>query len=281
MSPPQLSGDAPVFDVLHPVAVGVFVFGGIEFYLVVHYRLQCDLGEMFHFEKPLHREFRLDDDIGTLGISHFIVIVFDFFEQSCFFEVYGDLFPHVETVLTYIHAAGFTDCSVVVENIDDGQIIFFAQHIVVYVVGRGNFQAARSEFDVYIVVHNDGYGTAYQRNDDPFPFEIAVTRVVGIDAYSGITENRLRTCRGDNDIFIGLTLDHVAEVVELAVFFFIDHLFVRECRESLRVPVYHAYTAVDKSLVEEVDKYFDDTAAAGLVHRKGCAVPVARSPQPA
>ena len=38
VTPPELAGDTPVFDVLKPVAVGVLVFGRIENDLVVHYR---------------------------------------------------------------------------------------------------------------------------------------------------------------------------------------------------------------------------------------------------
>ena len=257
------------------MTVGIFVFGGVELDVVVHNRFEGDLGEVFHFEEPLHRKFGLDNDVGTFGVSHLVVIVFDLFEQTGLFKVYGNLPAHVEAVLAYIHAAGFADGAVVVENIDDRQVVFLAQHIVVDIVGGGYFQTAGTEFDVDIVVHDDGHGAAYQRYDDPFAFEVAVARVVGVDTHGRIAQYGFGTGGGHDDVFVGLTLYHVAEVVELAVFFFIDNLFVGEGGERLRVPVYHAHAAVDESLVEKVDKYLDDAAAAGLVHGEGGAVPVA------
>ena len=66
MSPPQLAADAPVLDILQPIAVGVLVFLREELYLVVHHRRQGEVGEMLHLQEPLRGEFRLDRHIGAL-----------------------------------------------------------------------------------------------------------------------------------------------------------------------------------------------------------------------
>ena len=105
---------------------------------------------MLHLEEPLHRQFRFDHNVGTFRISYLISIGFYFFEQSGSFEVFLYLFTNIETVHTDIHTGSFAQCTVVIENIDTRQVVFFTQHIVVYIMGRGYFQTTRTEFDVYI-----------------------------------------------------------------------------------------------------------------------------------
>ena len=61
----------------------------------------------------------------------------------------------------------------------------------------------------------------------------------------------------------------------MALLLFIDDLLGREGGEGLRIPVYHAQTAIDKALVVEVDEDLDNALGTLLVHRKGRAVPVA------
>ena len=66
MTPPQLTADTPVFDILQPVAIGVLIFLGVELYVVVHDRCEGDVGKVLHLEEPLCRELRLDGHIGAL-----------------------------------------------------------------------------------------------------------------------------------------------------------------------------------------------------------------------
>ena len=68
----------------------------------------------------------------------------------------------------------------------------------------------------------------------------------------------------------------ILEVVEFRLFVFIYYLFVAEGSLCLRIPVHHAQSAVDISLVVEIDKNLDDTLRTLLVHGECRAVPVAR-----
>ena len=71
----------------------------------------------------------------------------------------------------------------------------------------------------------------------------------------------------------------IAEIVELAVFFLVDHFLVAEGSERSRVPVHHADTAVDEAFVEQIDKHTDNALRADFVHCERCAAPVAGSTQ--
>ena len=276
MSPPQLTADTPVFDVFHPVTVGILVFCRVEFQIVVHYRRQCHICEMLHLEEPLHRQFRFDHNVGTFRISYLISIGFYFFEQSGSFEVLLDLLTNIETVHADIHTGSFAQCTVVIENIDTRQVVFFTQHIVVYIMGRGYFQTTRTEFDVYIIILNHRNDTVYQRNDHFLSFQPFVLRVVRIDTHSRITHNCFRTgCCNNRVATFRITFYFIAEVIQFSVFFLIDYFFVRKGSQGFRVPVYHANAPVDQSFIEQIDKYLDYTFATFLIHSESSTIPVA------
>ena len=50
-----------------------------------------------------------------------------------------NLLTNIETVHTDIHTGSFTQCTVVVENVNAGQIVLFTQHIVIHVMSRSHF----------------------------------------------------------------------------------------------------------------------------------------------
>ena len=275
MSPPQLAADTPVFDVLHPVAVCILIFGRIEFQLIVHYRRQCHIGKMLHFEEPLHRQFRFDHYIGTFRVTYFICVGFCLFEQSGSIEIFLYLLADVETVHTDIQSGSFAQCSVIVEDVDAGQIILFTQHIVIYVVGRSYFQTTGTELNVHIIVLDDRDNTVYQRNDYFLSFQPCVLGVVGVDTHCRIAHDCFGTGRCYYCIAaFRITFHLIAEIEQFSVLFLVDHFFVRKGSQRFRVPVYHTDTTVNQSFVVQVYKYFQYAFAAFLIHSKGGAVPV-------
>ena len=48
MAPPELAADAPVLDVLHPVAVGILELRRVKTDLVIHHRIEGGLSEAIH-----------------------------------------------------------------------------------------------------------------------------------------------------------------------------------------------------------------------------------------
>ena len=278
MSPPQLTADAPVLDVLHPVAIGVFVFRRIELDVVVHHRFERDLRQVLHFEKPLHRQLRLNDHVGTFRIAHLVGVGLDLLEQAGLLQVLFDLTAHVEAVHAHIHAGSLADGAVVVEDVNGFQVEFFAQHVVVDVVGRRYLEATRTKLDIDIVVFDDRDFAAYQGHHHFFAFEVLVLGVVGVDTHGGIAHNRFGTGGRHNGIPL-LAYDFIAQVVEFAVLFLVNHLFVGEGGQGLGVPVDHAHAAVDQAFVVQIAEDLDDAFGTGLVHRETGAVPIARCAQ--
>ena len=175
------------------------------------------------------------------------------------------------------------------------------QHIVVGVVGRSHLQATRTEFDIHVAVLDDGNHTAHQRHDHLAALQPLVLRVLGVDTHGGITHDGLRTGGSHHsvvallilmdDVAISLecllvveslqTVNIIFQMEQVTLLLAIDHFLGREGGECLRIPVHHAESAIDESLVIEVNEYLDDTLRTLLVHREGGAVPVAAGTQAA
>ena len=168
------------------------------------------------------------------------------------------------------------------------------QHVVVGVVGWSNLQATRTELDVNIAVFDDGNNATNQRNNDLAALQPLVLGVLGVDTHCCITHDGLRSGGGDNSIvaavvfmddisflvlvccdIIAATLDIILQVEQMTLLFLVNNLLSREGGQCLGVPVDHAQTTIDESLVVEVNKHLDNTLRALLVHREGGAVPVA------
>ena len=150
MTPPQLTADTPVFDILQPVAIGVLIFLGVELDIVVHDRGEGDVGKVLHLEEPLCRELRLDRHIGALRETYLIIIVLYLLHEASLLQVGRDLLAHVHAVHAHIHAGSLTDGSVVVEDIDGCQSVLQAECMVVDVVSWSHLQTTCTELDVYV-----------------------------------------------------------------------------------------------------------------------------------
>ena len=296
MTPPQLTRDTPILNVLQPVLVGVHVFLRIELQFAVQYGWEGDVGKVLHLEEPLQRETGLDSCIRVaLRIAHLIDIVLDLLHQSGFLQVLGNLLAADHTVHTDVDGTLLGDGAIGVEDVDGLQVMRLAQHIVVGVVGWRHLQTAGTELDIHVTVFNNGNDAVHQRHNHLATLEPLVLGVLGVDAHGCIAHDGLWTCGGDNGIvalcilmddialclqslFViqgGETVHIILQVEQMALLFFVDHLLGRKSGECLWIPVHHAETAIDEALVIEVDEYLDDTLAAFLVHGKGGAVPIA------
>ncbi len=278
VSPPQLARDAPVADGGHPVAVGIAEFLRHEFDVALFHGGDGRLHQLLHLHEPLHGELRLDNGVGALGVAHLVVVVLHFLHEVGPGEVFHNLFAHVEAVHTGVEAGGFRDGAVVVEDVDAGEVVFLAEHIVVNIVGRGDFQATGAEVHLHIFVHDDGYGAADHRHDDAFTFQPGVALVVGVYAHGRVAQNCFGTRRSHHDIApFRVVLHAVAQVEELGFLLLVYNLLVAESRECLGVPVHHAHSAVDVPLFVKAVEDADYGAGARFVHGEGGAFPVAGS----
>ena len=170
-----------------------------------------------------------------------------------------------------------------------------AESVVVDIVCRSNLQATGTELDVNIAVFDNRDNTVYERNDNLMSAQPLVLRVLRVDTHGSIAHDSLRTCGGNNGIVaaVGILMQNltltasrhnrvsigvshiVAQIEQMALLVAIDNLLGRKHGLCLRVPVHHTQSAVDESLLIEVDKNLEYALRALLVHSECSAIPVA------
>ena len=87
VAPPELAADAPVLDVLHPVAVGVDPVARHELDAAVFDQLQAAPGQAVHLHEPLVGQVRLDHLAGAVAARHLQPVGLRLDQQAQFLEV--------------------------------------------------------------------------------------------------------------------------------------------------------------------------------------------------
>ena len=171
------------------------------------------------------------------------------------------------------------EASVIVDDVEHRQIVPQTYIIVVYVVGRGNLEAACSEIHLHIrVLYNRNF-LIYKRYKHLLALEPVVSLICRIYADCGIGHNGFRPCgRNHNVLVSGIALavrNEIAHMVELAGGVLVHYFLVAHSRESNRIPVHHTHTLINVPFLIEIYKGVDNCLAQIRVHSEFGPVPVA------
>ncbi|MBA7644461.1 hypothetical protein ES703_52205 [subsurface metagenome] len=98
MSPPELPGDAPVVDVVHPFKIGLGPVGGDEFNLPLFDHTNSFLGQGFHTNEPLPGQMRLYDGLAAVAVPDCMLVILCLFKKSHLFEPGNNLFAALKPV---------------------------------------------------------------------------------------------------------------------------------------------------------------------------------------
>ena len=79
-------------------------------------------------------------------------------------------------------------------------MVLKAQHMVVNVVCRSNFQASRSELNVNISVLNHGDNPTYSRHNNVKPLQPGILNVFGINTHGCVAHDGFGACCSYNGI---------------------------------------------------------------------------------
>ena len=82
VAPPELAGDAPVVDVVHPLEIGLGPVRRDELDRAVLDDADGLVGERLDADEPLPREVRLDDVLAAVAVADGVVVVLDLDEQA-------------------------------------------------------------------------------------------------------------------------------------------------------------------------------------------------------
>ena len=135
-------------------------------------------------------------------------------------------------------------------------------------MGGSDLQTSRSELDIHVSVLDDGYDASHERHNHLLALEPLVLGVLGVDTHGSVAHDGLGTCGSHNgiislvvlvdDIALAGVLDvgavalgrHIIfQMIEFRLLVLIHHLLVAEGGLCLGIPVHHAQSAIDESLV--------------------------------
>ena len=281
MTPPELAADAPVFDAVHPVEIGLAPVRRHELDAPVLDRLDGRPGQRLDFHVPLVGQVGLDHRVRPVAARNHQLVVLDFFEQAQFLHVLDNLLTGLES----IHAAvGFrravVDAGVVVENVDDFQVVALADLVVVEIVRRRDLDAAGTEFRVHVVVGNDGYAAAGQRQLDFEPDQFGVALVLRVHRERAVSQHRFGARGGDHHVALAVG-PRVAEMPHAALFFRRHDFQVGQGRVQHGVPVDQPFSPVDQTFLVQRDELAPHGLRQPFVHREAVTRPVHRGAEAA
>ncbi len=274
VAPPQLPGDAPVPDVLHPVEVGLGEAVGDEFGLPLPDHPEGLPGQRLHLDEPLGGDEGLHIAVTAGAGPHVVLVGLHLDQPAPRLQVGDDGFPGLIAVHAGVLAISLHDFAAVIQDPDGLQLLAQAHLKVVGVVGGGHLHAARPEAHVHVLVGHDGHLPAHQGEDAGFAHDIRIPPVLGVDRHAGVPQHGLRPGGGHDHIPVLLPLDGVADVPEVPRLVLILHLHVGQGSDAVGTPVDDAGPLVDQPLLVQGDEHVAHRPAQPLVHGEAGPLPV-------
>ena len=253
MPPPDLARNAPVLDVLHPVAVGINPLLGMKLNLAIIDHLQGWLRKRFHLDEPLLGEIGFNNHICPLGVTNIVLILLNTHKIAKLFQILENFVASIKSVHTAItkiisHPAIFTD------NGENREIVSPGNLIVVGIMRRSNFQRSGSELNVNIIISNNGNMASCNRNNGMSSNQMTIPWIVGVNGNSNVCQNRFRPDGRNGDIFSWMVDQCILYIDQLVATRLHDHLFIGERSLRHRAPVDNTGAPIDQSITIEFDK---------------------------
>ena len=255
VTPPKLTRNAPVADILHPVEVAVFKALRDKSKLTALYNVDSGLRKLLHRNEPLIGGSRLNGCAAALAAAYVVLVRLDFNEQPLRVEVGNHRLSCLVSVHTRVLSADvLADSCIVVHHMDNGQVVALAYFKVVGVVRGGNLNAARAEFHINVIVRNNGDFSVGQRKLQHFADDILVALVGRVYRNGGVAEQCFGAGRCDFEVAASVR-KRVVDVPEEAVLLLVLALDVGNRGLAVRAPVDNALAVVNQPLVVEVHKH--------------------------
>ena len=124
--------------------------------------------------------------------------------------------------------------------------MFVTQHLIIFIMSRGDFQAPCTKLNIDIGVFDDWNLSVGNRNNNFFAMKMRKSFIVGMHSNSCISHYCFWSCSGNGYCLIAIG-NLIFDGIQFALFFLIYHLFVGKRRLCFWIPVYHSITSIDKT----------------------------------
>ena len=273
MSPPELTGDTPVLDVLEPVQIGLAVVLRNELELAGLDRLNRRLRHLIHTYEPLRLDHRLDGGTAAIMGTDVMLRRNDLYEKSEIREILYHGLPRLIAVHAIILRTRTVDGRIIVQDIDFGQIVTLADLEIVRIMGRCDLYSTGSEGHIGMLITDDRNLPIGQRKLHHLTDHVLITRVLRIDGNGGITEQRLRTGGCDLDL-TGTIRERIEDMPEVTLLLLVVYLCITEGSMAYRTPVDDSGALIDVALLIQIDEGSLNGVCTALVHGEAKSFPV-------
>ena len=123
MSPPKLTGNAPIVDIFHPVDIGLGETLRHKLDGAVIDHANRLLGQRLHLHKPLCGNQRLHIVVAAIAGAHIVGIGLRLDQITLLFQVLNNGLAALVTVHALVFAAVFVDLTVIGDHANDIQIV--------------------------------------------------------------------------------------------------------------------------------------------------------------
>ena len=247
MSPPELTGDAPVPNLTEPSQISLLEplrhmlkFSGLR-------RLDSRLRQLLHLHKPLIRQHRLDDRMTAVAFAYRNHHVVGLHQISGFLQISNPLFPAFVTIHSRIFPGVFIHRGIRIDAGDNLQIVTLPYLKVVGVVGRRNLHGAGALLRIRIGIRDNGNFSSYQRQDHLLSDHISIAFILRANRDRHVSEHSLRPGCGNDHISAALLCRRIAEIPVEPVFVLVFHLRVRQRCSAAGAPVDQPVASVYQS----------------------------------
>ena len=274
MAPPELTGNAPVMAVFHPVGIGLGEALGDKFHFALVHHPQSLLGQRLHLHEPLGGDQGLHVIVAAVAGAHVVAVRLHLHQIALLLQILHDGLAALVAVHTIVGAAVFVDVTVIGNDPDDLQIMPQAHLKVIGVVGGGHLHSAGAEADLAVLVTHNGDLPVHNRQDALLADEMLELLVIGVHSHAGIAHHGLGTGSSHHNV-AGAVCQRIADIPQVAGLVHILHLGVRQGGNAVGAPVDDAAALVDEALVVQLAEGLPDGLGAALVHGEAGAAPVA------
>ena len=274
VSPPELTGNTPVADILQPVQIRLVEALRHESQIAVLDGLDSWLCHFLHLYEPLLLDHGLNSGAAAVVGSYVMDMVYHLHQQPLLLQfLYHDLAGLV-AIHACVLAAVLIDGCVVVQNIDLRQVMTLSYLEIVGVMCRGNLYYAGTKLLIYISVCDNRNLTTYQRQDHGLTYDIFIPLVIRVYCQGAVAKQGFRS--GGSDLYELVTaLNRIIDMPEMACLLLVLYLCVRDRGLADRTPVDDTGSLIDIALLMQAQEYLLYGLGAALVHGEALSVPVA------
>ena len=225
MAPPQLAGNAPIVDILHPVDIRLGKTLGDKLDRAVLHHADGLLGQGRHLHKPLSGDQRLHIVVAAVAGAHIVGIILGLDQVTLLLQVLDDGLAALVAVHAVVLAAVFVDGAVVSDDTDDLQIMAQTHLEVVGVVGGSHLHRASTKADLAVFIAHNGNLAVHNGQDAGLADQMLELLVLRVHSHTGIAHHGFRTGGGYHDVAAAVR-QGVTDIPQVARLIGILHLGV-------------------------------------------------------